>query len=91
VLGGIRLDFATVQSNPAQRHRPRVQGHLKNLLEQSLERLVMDLPKIRDRAEIRLIAGSQNPERHFIRQRGLVYTLIEIYYQKRRSQIVKKE
>jgi len=68
VLAGVRLHLATVDRHPPQLHRTQLQRHPQHLPKQPFQRRQMDLAEVRDCAEVRLVARSQDAKRHVLLQ-----------------------
>ena len=68
VLGGVGLHLRAVERHPTQLHRPALERHPQHLLEQPLEGFQVDLAKIRDRAEVGLVAGRQHAKGYVLDQ-----------------------
>lgn len=62
VLGGAGPDLGAVQGHMPKPHKPGLLAELQDLHEQPLQRFEMALAEVADRAEVRLIQGSDRHE-----------------------------
>src|ERR1017187_4673695 len=77
VLAGVGLQLRSVQRHPAQLDRAALQRHRQDLLKQFLQRGDVNLTKVRDRPEVRLVARRQHFERDVFLQPLLYPTRTE--------------